>query len=70
MLWSLGQSLKFTFGAFTAFALATLVIALDGPTWLVWGAVVALLALWAMLVFEPSSTQSCHQNSWSTSRRY
>jgi len=52
VLWSLGQSLRFAFGATTAFALATLAIALDGPNWLLWGAVVTLLILWAWLVFR------------------
>lgn len=52
VLWSLGQSLRFAFGATTAFAFATLVIALDGPTGLLVSAVVILMILWTWLVFR------------------
>jgi len=50
VLWSVGKSVRFTVVAGTAFALATLAIALDGPDEILWGAVVTLLALWSILV--------------------
>jgi hypothetical protein len=52
VLWSLGQSLRFAFGATTAFAFATLAIALDGPNELLASAVVTLMILWTWLVLR------------------
>jgi hypothetical protein len=50
VVWSIGKSIRFTVVAATAFALATMAIALDGPDEILWSAVVTLLVLWSFLV--------------------
>lgn len=50
VLWSIGKSIRFTVVAGTAFALATLAIALDSPDEILWSAVVTLSVLWSLLV--------------------